>query len=200
MSSSSIRRNALLSAAVIILGGLVVLDRFASRTSDPDQQRSSVGAAHRDAAALLAEERALIDAQPAIEAARDEARATWATIEAGLVRASQINVARAQHMRGALQDAIERDVIGQITFQPVAASRVDADASVQSIVERVSFDVATPALAYALLDRLAHIPAMRTRLRDVQLIGPGIRESLGQRIRVQVTVEAFALVSESASG
>ena len=160
--------------------------------------RSSAAAAHRELAAVSAQEDAILATAPQIMRARDVAQDQWERIASGLVQARTLELARSS-VRQQLLEVLERDAVSAVVQPATSASSSDLSKPVQAITQVVSFEAQSPDVAYALLDRLAHMQTMHTRLVDLRMTGPGIR-AIEHSIRVRVTIEVLAYVAEDAHG
>ncbi len=196
-SHARIGRRGVLVAAVMALGALAIADRLTGAGSSVSTG-SSMAMAHRDAAQIFAEEQALVTSAGDILSTRDDAQAHWRTIEEGLVRARTLELARSS-VRRSLLEVLERDAMSPRVQPSSLARETDSDARVHSIVQEVSFDAPSPERAYALLDRLAHMPNVRARVTDLRMEGPGIK-NMQHIIKIRVTVETFAYLTEHADG
>ncbi|MCA9292641.1 MAG: hypothetical protein KDA20_02370 [Phycisphaerales bacterium] len=190
------RRRVALVGALGVIAALVLVDRLGG--GEAMSQGSSTASAHRDLIELTAQEQALLAAAPQIVQARDTAKQQWEELASGLVQARTLELARST-VRQRLLDVLERDAAGSRVQPAPSVGNNEPGKSVQMIAQVVSFDAQTPEAAYALLDRLANMPNLRTRLTDLRMTGPGIRE-VKQSIQVRVTIETPALVTEVGHG
>lgn len=187
--TGSQRRTVALSALVVVVGAAVAVDRLsagATGAGEPTVRERSV-----QRAALVAEKRAFIDAEPRWRAALDRARDEWDRVRARLIVAPTAELATArlgQLIRGAADDF-------GLTLEATGTPSVRApgdDTSLRVIGLRLSLRATGPGSLAAYLDRLERLPGAWINVTSLSVLGPGRTPSAG--LRVDLEIEALAWV------
>ncbi|RMH27793.1 MAG: hypothetical protein D6693_04735 [Planctomycetota bacterium] len=189
--SGPTRRTAALASLVVVVGALVALDRLGARDGAGDSAAPSARARVAQRAALVAQKRALIDAEARWLDALERVQREWGAVRDRLIVAPTAELATArlgQMIRSAADDfGLEVEATGTPTVRAP-----DGSAPLRVIGLRLSLRAGGPEALAAFVGRLERLPGSWIHIAGLNVLGPGRTPAAG--LRVDLAVEALAWV------
>jgi hypothetical protein len=183
-------RTVLMVVVLVLLGGLVAIDRFSGGggAEEAGDGAPTARAVYLRAANAEARREALLDAADAWSRARAEAESAWAEVAPRLLRERTRQIAEE-----ALRERARREMeaLGVRVERAVPVSTDDEQGVVQTVAVELTARVLNPQEAYRVIDRLEQLDDLLTHVPEAALIGPGVRG--GEGLTVEVRVEALAV-------
>jgi hypothetical protein len=188
----------LLLAMLGLIAGLVILDRTGllpgRSPADEGAAPTTPRARYLLAASELQQERAIISQAGPWRRELDSARQRWAALRAGMVRAATPELAESR-LREVVLDATAGLELASPTRVSYVRDAAPLEGDIRPIAVRVEFDAVSHRDALAAIDRLAHLPGVRTEVVSLRVQGPG-RVLLPEQLTISLTLRALALVGE----
>lgn len=192
------RRRKVLLAGLLIMIVVVIVDQMGLLGGSASDSPETSG--YGQAAATLAQQRGILDAESEIDAMLVSAREQWSRAEPGLVMGQTAPLAEA---------ALRRDILAIAQSPELRAMRAEVATgwsapvsspgstaatgnAIRPIALVLTFDAPDTTAVYAAIDRIERAANLRARVVRVEVTGPGILE-VGA-IGAQITIEAPALI------
>jgi len=199
----SARAKALAAIVGLLIVAVAIDQLFLGRpAAAADATAADTPAArYRAAAQRLATKRALIESRSEFEAMLADAEAAWRDASRNAIRASTGELAAAQFRDRVTEVAGQHGATG-LTVTTARARPVEGAAGVEVLELTISFDVASAADAFSLIDMLENMPELDTAIRELKVAGPGRlpqeRFAAALAVSVDLTLHALAIVGSEA--
>jgi len=194
--TSDTKRTMILLGVLAAVAVLVVFDRRSAQSDDAPAP--GAGDQFLSEAGLLAETRAVADAQGEWGEAAGAARDAWNERRARMIAAPSAEIAAAR-LRTMIEQLLQDEGLEMTTTETLPSVRVGEGDRVAVIGLSLSFDARDAGPLYRVIDRVENMPGAASRIESVALRGPGRMGGAGQ-IAATLRVRAVANLTGESRG